>query len=90
MVFPFELYCKKCGSMILSIQSTGPVTDMLKTFGQEVSIDSWISNKLQGRLFRCPNCRRLIMTDPLVRGEVMFGDWDDSSGENSSPIIFYV
>jgi DNA-directed RNA polymerase subunit RPC12/RpoP len=90
MVFPFELYCRKCGSMILSLESGGPLTDMMKIVEQGVSIDSWISNRLRGRSVRCPNCGRAVSTDPLVRGEVMFGEWGDSSGEKASPIVFYV
>jgi hypothetical protein len=90
MVLPFQIYCKKCGSMIISFKSSGPVTDILGIFEQEVSIDSWISNRLQGRALRCPNCRRVVIADPLVRSEVMFADWDDSSAKDASPIIFYV
>ena len=90
MVFPFELYCKKCGGMILSFQSGDSVEDMLKLFEKEASVDSWISNRLRGRPFRCPHCRRAIIGDPLVRGEVMFGEWSDSPDEKTSPIIFYV
>ena len=76
--------------MILSSQSIGPVSDILGVFEQELSIDSWVSNRLQGRALRCPNCRRVVITDPLVRSEVMFADWDDSSGQNAPPIVFYV
>jgi hypothetical protein len=90
MVFPFELYCRVCGSMILRIQSSGSATDMLKAFEEEESVESWISNRLLGRPFRCPNCRRKISADPLVRGEVVFGEWGDESGEKASPVIFYV
>jgi hypothetical protein len=90
MVLPFQLYCKKCGSLIISFQSSGPVTDILRILEQEVPIDSWISNRLRRRPLRCPSCRRAIVTDPLVRSEVMFAEWDDSSGEASPPIIFYV
>jgi hypothetical protein len=89
MVFPFELYCKKCGVMILSSSGRDSLKDLVNTFEKDASIDSWISDKLRSRPFRCPHCRRLITTDPLIRGDVMFGEWS-GSGEVASPIIFYV
>jgi len=90
MVFPFELYCRVCGGMIFSIPGPGSVTDMLKAFEEEESVESWISNRLLGRPFRCPHCRRTITADPLVRGEVVFGEWSDNLDEKASPVIFYV
>jgi hypothetical protein len=90
MVFPFELFCRACGGMILSLHGGGAVADMLKTFEEEESVESWISNRLLGRPFRCPHCGRTITADPLVRGEVVFGEWGDNLEEKASPVIFYV
>ena len=90
MVFPFELYCKACGGMILSSRGDGSATDIWGMFEEEESVDSWITNKLLGRGFRCPHCRRTIASDPLVRAEVLFGEWGDTAAAGSSQIIFYV
>jgi hypothetical protein len=90
MVFPFELYCKVCGGMILSSKGDGSPTDMLRMFEEEESVDSWITNKLLGHGFRCPHCKRMIAADPLIRAEVLFGEWGDTSGAGTSQIIFYV
>jgi hypothetical protein len=90
MVLPFELFCKVCGGMILSLRGGGSATDMLKAFEEEESVESWISNRLLGRPFRCPHCKRMITADPLVRGEVVFGEWSDNLDEKTSPVIFYI
>jgi len=76
--------------MILSVRGGGSDTDILKAFEEEESVESWISRRLLGRPFRCPHCRRTITADPLVRGEVVFGEWGDNLDEKASPVIFYV
>jgi hypothetical protein len=90
MAFPFELYCKQCGSRILSFTPADPVADMLQVFQGESSVDSWLSDQIRAHSTSCPGCGRKLQADPLVRAEVMFGDWNDNSDEKSKSIIFYI
>jgi len=89
MVLPFELYCSECGSEIASFTPKPDSSELLSVLQEEMSVDSWLSEKLQGRLKRCPNCGRQLQSSPLVRADVVFGEWADDA-ELSKRIIFYV
>ena len=90
MAFPFELYCKSCGSKILALVSRETSADLTRIFQQESSVDSWLSDQIREHPIICPGCGRKIKQDPLIRAEVMFSDWNDSSDEKSKSIMFYI
>jgi len=87
-VYPFELYCRKCGSKILSHGLQG-FEDLLKVLQNEMAIDSWLSATLNEKQIICPVCRRRIRADPLIRADVLFSDWDDRS-EADRTVVYYV
>jgi len=88
MVFPFELYCKKCGSMVLSLRANSS-QELISVFQSDMGVDSWLSDKLRGRDLVCPNCKRRIQPDPLIRADVLFSDWSDDSKADGT-VVYYV
>jgi len=74
--------------MVLSLKadSSEQLINMLQS---DMVVDSWLSEKLRGRNLVCPNCKRRIQPDPLIRGEVLFSDWSDDPEENKT-IVYYV
>jgi hypothetical protein len=87
-VFPFELYCRKCGSKILSLRVESS-EELVNTFRNDMVVDSWLSDKLRNRDLVCPNCRRQIQPDPLIRADVLFSDWGDEP-EADKTIVYYI
>ena len=83
MVFPFELYCNKCGACVLRARVSHDKSEAALTFfGDDVKVDSWLSTKLRERRLTCPNCKREINADPLVRAELLFAEWSGKEGED--------
>jgi hypothetical protein len=90
MAFPFELYCKQCGSRILSFTPNVDIADMLQVFQGEASVDSWVSDQIRRHPTKCPSCGRVLRADPLVRADVMFNEWSDESDEKAKTVMFYI
>jgi hypothetical protein len=90
MAFPFELYCKQCGSRILSLTANVDIADMLQVFRGEASVDSWVSSQIRAHQTSCPGCGRILRADPLIRADVMFSEWSDDSDEKAKSVIFYI
>ena len=81
MVFPFELCCRQCGSLVLSLGTDGSER-LIDAFQAGLVVDSWLSEKLRGRKLICPRCKRRIEPDPMVRADVLFSDWSDGSARD--------
>jgi hypothetical protein len=88
MVFPFDLLCKECGSIIFS-RRTGAGEILIDSLQNDLEVASWLSENLRGRKLICPKCKRLIPPDPLVRADVFFADWGKTSKQDST-IVYYV
>jgi hypothetical protein len=89
MVFPFELYCRRCGTRVLRAKATYKNSEVSIAFPQdEMALDSWISMKMRGRHLVCPGCKREIHADPLIRAEVLFSEWSGEDG--TDPIVYFV
>lgn len=74
--------------MVLSLKADSS-EQLVNMFQSDMAVDSWLSDNLRGRNLVCPNCKRRIQSDPLIRGEVLFSDWNDDSDENMT-IVYYV
>jgi len=74
--------------MVLSLKADSS-EQLVNMFQSDMAVDSWLSDNLRGRNLVCPNCKRRIQPDPLIRGEVLFSDWNDDSDENMT-IVYYV
>lgn len=88
MVFPFELFCRECGSLVFSVRSDG-AERLMNAFQADLGVASWLSENLRGRKLVCPRCKRKIEPDPLVRADVLFSEWGESS-EADRTIVYYV
>ena len=88
MVFPFELYCKQCGSLVLSLFTDGSER-VVDAFQADLVVDSWLSENLRSQRLTCPRCKRKIQPDPLIRADVLFSDWSDDSKRDGT-IVYYV
>lgn len=60
----------------------------LAFFEDDVKVDSWLSTKLRDRRLNCPNCKREIHADPLVRAELLFAEWSGREGEDA--VVYFV
>jgi len=88
LVFPFELYCRKCGSKILSYR-LDRFEKLIEILQEDMAVDSWLSATLQDKQLTCPGCGKKIQADPLIRADVLFADWDDESKADRT-VIYYV
>jgi hypothetical protein len=87
LVFPFELYCNQCGSCILRARIAHEQSEVaLAFFDDDAKVDSWLSTKLREKQLTCPNCKREIHADPLVRAELLFAEW---SGKDGQDVMIY-
>jgi hypothetical protein len=87
LVYPFELYCRKCGSKILG-RKLGAFEELTNILQNEIAVDSWLSATLRGKQLICPGCGRKVRADPLIRADVFFSDWDDESPADRT-IVYY-
>jgi hypothetical protein len=89
LVFPFELYCKQCGTCILRARVAHDKSEVaLAFFDDNATVDSWLSSKLRDRQLTCPHCKRSVRPDPLVRADVLFAEWSGNEGEDIT--VYYV
>ena len=91
MVFPFELLCRECGTLIISRRTSARARDkeLFDSLEADLAVASWLSDNLRVRKLICPNCRRRVQPDPLVRASVIDGDWGQPSKEDDI-IVYYV
>ena len=87
-VYPFELYCKQCGSKITSAKANLP-DDLDGALQSDMRVDSWLSDQLRKHHLICPTCKRVVRPDPVIRSDVMFMEWDDSS-TGDGPVMYYI
>jgi len=59
------------------------------SFQGDEEVVSWISENLRHRKLICPNCRRQIHPDPLIRAEILHEDWGETSNEDNT-VVYYV
>jgi len=88
LVYPFELYCRKCGARILSHRLT-QFEELVEILQNDMAIDSWLSATLQEKQLFCPGCGRKVRPDPLIRADVLFSDWADESQADRT-VVYYV
>jgi len=88
LVYPFALYCRKCGSKILS-HRLEHFEELIEILQNEMAVDSWLSATLQQKRLTCPGCGRKLRPDPLIRADVFFSDWDDESQADKT-VVYYV
>lgn len=74
--------------MVLSLRFSGS-QELVNAFQDDLIVDSWLSDKLRGRHLVCPNCKRQIEPDPLIRADVLFSDWSDDP-EADKTIVYYI
>ena len=97
MTLAISVYCRKCGAKILSIvfdkPSVAKASDHGETANTPIPTDSWTYTMIKrtvSRVNTCPNCKRKLPRDPLVRAEVLFGDWGVPSQEDGKYIEYFI
>jgi len=74
--------------MITSAKANLP-DDLAGALQNDMRVDSWLSDQLRKRHLICPTCKRIIRPDPVIRGDVMFMEWDDSP-TGDGPVMYYI